>query len=389
MKSRLLPLFLVLPMTLWAAGPDPFPPSPFCAAVAALPAPASKDETSWSAAECTERLEPRARALQNANGVTVPVSARVVLQAPAPLDESERVRIEFEVYFHFFDANPSVQGLDKIDNVVERLNATWRIESVALVGRQDPVEAAGPEFGVARRRVDNLAAYLRAAGVPSDVKYRLSVASGTQPNTTIGHAQDRVVHVAVSVLRRKGEPDVQPALRAGEESARALRAKEERLIGRLRSEIAALSGPPGINPESTEQARARETRRASMQALLDEFEYRRKWSRTRYVYPRTEDPLVGGYYAGVKQRIETEGTDRFPKSEGRSVYGKALLQFTLWSDGHVSDIEALQSSSQAISDHAIGLIRSLAPFDKFPADIAEEVDRLVIIAPFSYKNEAP
>ncbi|WP_157131696.1 hypothetical protein [Piscinibacter gummiphilus] len=386
MKSRLLPLFLVLPMTLWAAGPDRPAPSAFCAAVAALPAPASKDETPWSAAECTEGLERHARALQKANGVTTPVSARVVLQAPAPLEESERVWFEFEVYYHLFDANLSVQARDKIDTAIERLNATWRVESVTLVGRQDPVEAAGPEFGMARRRVDNLVEYLRAAGMSADVTFRPSVERGSQPDTADGRARDRVVLVSVSALRRRGVPEVRPPPKSDRESARALRAEEERLIARLRVEIAALSHPPAQRPESAAQARARETRRESMQALLDEVEFRRKEARTRYVHPRTQDPLVQGYFGEVMRRIETEGTERFPKSEGRSVYGKAVLTFTLRPDGNVSDIEVLKSNSQVISDHSIGLIRSMAPFGKFPADLAEEVDRLVIVAPFNYSD---
>jgi hypothetical protein len=143
MKSRLLPLFLVLPMTLWAAGPDPSPPSPFCAAVAALPAPVAKDETPLSATDCAESLEPHARALQKANGVIMPVSARVVLQAPAPLEESERVRFEFDVYFHLFDANLSVQGRDKIDSAVERLNATWRANRSRSWGGRIPSRRPG------------------------------------------------------------------------------------------------------------------------------------------------------------------------------------------------------------------------------------------------------
>jgi hypothetical protein len=318
----------------------------------------------------------------------MPVSARVVLQAPAPLEESERVRFEFDVFFHIFDANLSVQGRDKIDSAIERLNTTWRIESVALAGRQDPVEAAGPEFGMARRRVDNLVDYLRAAGMPADVTFRPSVEGSSQPNTAEGRARDRVVQVSVSALRRKGVAEARPSPKSDAELVRALEAEEDRLIGQLRDEIAALSHPPAKHPESAAQARARDTRRASMVALLDELQFRRRSeTRTRRVYQRTDDPLVKGYYADVTRRIEAEGSDRFPKSEGRPVYGKAILQFTLWSDGRVSDIEVLQSNSKAISDSATGLIRDLAPFGKFPADLAAEVDRLVIVAPFSYKSE--
>ena len=386
MISRLLTLFLVLPMTLWAAEQDRPAPSAFCAAVAALPAPASTDETPWSAEECTADLEPRARALQKANRVTLPVSARVVLESPAPLEESVRVRIEFKVYFHDFDANLSVAGRDKIDDVVNQLNATWRVESVALVGRQDPVEAAGPEFGLARRRVDNLADYLRAVGMPADVKFRLSVEAGTQPNTVDGRAADRVVLVSVSALQRRSVPTAPPSPKSDAEWARALRAKEQHLIGQLRDEIASLSHAPVGRPESADQARARDTRRASMLALLDEVQSRRDNARTRHIFQRTDDPLVRNYYAGVKQRIEAGGTDLFPKREGRSVYGKAIQRFTLWADGRVSDIEVLKSNSQAIADHSIGLLGSLAPFGKFPADMAEEVDRLVIVAPFYYSN---
>jgi TonB family protein len=222
--------------------------------------------------------------------------------------------------------------------------------------------------------------------MPADVTFRPSVEGGSQPNTAEGRARDRVVQVSVSALRRKGVAEVRPSPKSDAEMARALRAEEERLIGRLRDEIAALSHPPAGRPESAVLARARETRRASMLALLDEFESRRKETRTRYVHPRTEDPLVRGYFDEVMRRIETEGTERFPKSEGRSVYGKVVLTFTLRPDGSVSDIEVLKSNSQAISDHSIGLIRSLAPFGKFPADLAAEVDRLVLVAPFNYSD---
>lgn len=392
MKVRLLYLVLVLPVSLWAAGPDHAKPSAFCAAAEAAAAPDPGPQL--SADECSESLEPLARALQRANSITTPVSVRVVLQAPAPPGESERVRYDFDVFFYPFDANLSLRSLDKIDDVVERLNATWRIESFKITAKEDPIEAAVPDFRVAGQRAENLMSYLLAAGVPSDATFVRSTERGTHTNNEEGRARDRVAHVSVSALRRRGGDGSPHSPKSGSEASgkgfQELQAKEDRLIEKLQHEIAELSRLPKNLPENSEEARTREARRGAMQALLTKFqEQRMEDDRTLYVYPGIKDPLVERYYEDVRRRIEMEGTKNFPKKEGRSVYGKAFLQFLLLSDGTVRQVEVLRSNSADISDHAVGLLRSLTPFGQFPPELAAEVDRLVIIAPFVYAGGTP
>lgn len=169
---------------------------------------------------------------------------------------------------------------------------------------------------------------------------------------------------------------------AAEREVARLDAKQRRLLERVKSELAALPSSPASSPQAA--------RRAKLEQLLAEIERRinaESAGRTRYVTAKTPDPAIRSYYERVQRRVEEQGNNNFPKVGGVSVHGRVIVTFALSADGRIERIEIAKSTSEVLSKHAINLLRQLEPFERFPAEVAKSVDRMVITVPFNYTQE--
>jgi outer membrane protein OmpA-like peptidoglycan-associated protein len=101
------------------------------------------------------------------------------------------------------EAYPPEIAFEKLDDLFRRMNATFRVESIRIVGSQDDNEKDLPSFRLARKRAEFVAGYLRAAGLPSDVRVELAEREAKQLDTPEGRAGDRVAEVTVVALRRR------------------------------------------------------------------------------------------------------------------------------------------------------------------------------------------
>ncbi|WP_082532803.1 energy transducer TonB [Pelomonas sp. Root1237] len=160
-----------------------------------------------------------------------------------------------------------------------------------------------------------------------------------------------------------------------------LKAEQERLLKQLKRELASLS----TGSTSTQSARDRD-RRAQLELLLSEVEERmRAEGRTRYVTAMTDDPALRAYFERVQRRVERQGDADFPKANGKSLHGRVVVSFALTPVGKIERIDIAQSTSSALSQHSIRLLKQLEPFESFPPEIANRFDRMVITVPFDYK----
>jgi TonB family protein len=177
---------------------------------------------------------------------------------------------------------------------------------------------------------------------------------------------------------RPGLPD--PATSEQEREIARLRSEQERLLKQLKRELASLSTGSG----STQSARDRD-RRAQLERLLAEIEERmRAEGRTRYVSAMTDDPAIRAYFERVQRRVERQGDVDFPKADGKALHGRVVVSFALTPAGKIERIDIAQSTSSALTQHSIRLLRQLEPFESFPPEIANRFDRMVITVPFDY-----
>ena len=120
-----------------------------------------------------------------------------------PLADAERVKFEVDVFFDVLLAYPPDIAFDKLDDLIARMNTTFRIESVRIVSSQDGNERDLSSFQLARKRAAFLQRYFLAAGVPTAVPVELSERAAKQPDTPEGRARDRVAEITVVALRRQ------------------------------------------------------------------------------------------------------------------------------------------------------------------------------------------
>ena len=94
------------------------------------------------------------------------------------------------------------------------------------------------------------------------------------------------------------------------------------------------------------------------------------------------------YLERWRQKIETIGNLNYP-SEARSkgIEGSLQMLVTLAADGSVKQLEILKSSGYSIlDDAAITTVRTASPFEPFPNEMRQRLDRLEIIRTWKFEK---
>jgi outer membrane protein OmpA-like peptidoglycan-associated protein len=163
----------------------------------------SADHLKSLTSRCVNDLDLYFLAHERRNNLAPTPSQPFALQAVAPLGESERVTYELDVFFYFLDALPADIATEKLNDLIRRLNTTYKVESVQVIGSQDPDEADVRSLQVAKTRAENVKRYLLAAGLAPNTLVSLSIREAKQSSNAEGRARDRIAEVKVSALRRK------------------------------------------------------------------------------------------------------------------------------------------------------------------------------------------
>lgn len=157
------------------------------------------------AAECSssKKTEHFALAISKLNELPPVVGKPIQLQAVAPLAESEQVAFELEAYFNPLEAYLPQSGIEKLETFVERLNTTYSIRSVRVVGSGERAENSLTSFQIARKRAEFVKRYLLSAGMQRNVPVEILESDPKQPDTPEGRAIDRSVAIKVVAYRRR------------------------------------------------------------------------------------------------------------------------------------------------------------------------------------------
>lgn len=180
-----------------------------------------------------------------------------------------------------------------------------------------------------------------------------------------------------------------------EESARKLQSLQEQqnlLLAQVKSQLAALPPPdPNKLADKSDQAE-REEKRRQLIKLLAEIERRINMEnarpKKRYVSPSVREEVYAVYYDQLRQRIEEKGTDNFPQSGGKKLYGELTMIVTINFDGRVIDTEVVQSSGNPVLDkRAQAIARSAGPFGNFNAAMRRQADQILVVSRFKFTRD--
>jgi periplasmic protein TonB len=180
-----------------------------------------------------------------------------------------------------------------------------------------------------------------------------------------------------------------------EESARKLDALLEQqnlLLAQVKGQLAAMP-PPDPNQKANKSEQAdREEKRRQLIKMLAEIERRINMENSRpkkrYISPAVREEVYAVYYDGLRRAIEDRGTDNFPQSGGKKLYGELTMIVTVNFDGKVLATEVVQSSGNPTLDRrAEAIARTAGPFGVFSAAMRRQADQILVVSRFKFTRD--
>ena len=108
----------------------------------------------------------------------------------------------------------------------------------------------------------------------------------------------------------------------------------------------------------------------------------------RYISPATREEVYAVYYDSLRRKIEERGTEQFPESGGRKLYGELTMIVTVNHDGRVLDTEVVESSgSRTLDRRAQAIARNAAPFGTFTPAMRRKADQIVVVSRFKFTRD--
>jgi protein TonB len=171
-----------------------------------------------------------------------------------------------------------------------------------------------------------------------------------------------------------------------------LQEQQSLLLAQVKSELSAIS-PPNLKQSTNniEQQELEEKRRR-LEKILAEIERRinaeNSRPKKRYVSPATREGVHAVYYDALRHAIEDRGTENFPTSGGKKLYGELTMIVTVNHDGRVLNTEVVESSGNPVLDRrAAAIARMAGPFGVFPKAMRREMDQILVVSRFKFTRD--
>jgi len=136
----------------------------------------------------------------------------------------------------------------------------------------------------------------------------------------------------------------------------AMQTQQLLLLAQIKRQLAAMPLPDPRQQADPAEKVAREEKRRQLVQLLAEIERRvneeNARPRKRYISPATREAAYAVYVDSLRRRIETRGTENFPETAGKKLYGELVMMVTVNFDGRLLATEIVQSSGDpTLSKH--------------------------------------
>jgi protein TonB len=164
------------------------------------------------------------------------------------------------------------------------------------------------------------------------------------------------------------------------------------ILAQIKTTLANLPpSKPQDEQKNPEQAQLDQKRRQLTQ-LLAEIEKRinaeNARPKKRYISPATQEAVYAVYYDHLRRTIEDKGTENFPQSKGKKLYGELTMVITINHDGHVLSTEVVQSSGKPVLDRRASSIASSAgPFGAFSPAMRQQADQIAVVSRFKFTRD--
>ena len=180
-----------------------------------------------------------------------------------------------------------------------------------------------------------------------------------------------------------------------EEAQRKLQNLQEQqslLLAQVKNQLAALPPPDPKQPSASPEQAEREQKRRRLIKLLAEIERRineeNARPKKRYISPATREEVYAVYYDHLRRSIEDKGTENFPETGGKKLYGELTMVVTVNFDGQILKTEIVESSgSRTLDRRAEAIARSAAPFGRFNEAMRRKADQIVVISRFKFTRD--
>jgi len=208
-----------------------------------------------------------------------------------------------------------------------------------------------------------------------------------------GQAEKGYLTTLVPLAGESVEPIMLEALT---QQRQQLELQQQQLLTQLTSRELAPQGRPATKPtESSELAGEDEVDQDSVilngqiAVLKQRIERDNARPRKHFNAVSTRKTAYAPYIDQWRQRIEQVGTEHYPSGvEGKS-YGSVQATLTIRADGTIADLTINRPSDKPLLNQAVRRIAQLsAPFAPFPADMARQIDQLVLTRTWHFVNGA-
>jgi periplasmic protein TonB len=164
------------------------------------------------------------------------------------------------------------------------------------------------------------------------------------------------------------------------------------LLAQVKSQLAALPPPDPKQIANKAEAAEREEKRRQLINLLAEIERRINMENSRpkkrYISPAVREEVYAVYYDQLRRAVEDRGTENFPTSGGKKLYGELTMIVTVNFDGTVLETEVVQSSGNSTLDkRAAAIARTAGPFGKFTPAMRKHADQIVVVSRFKFTRD--
>ena len=180
-----------------------------------------------------------------------------------------------------------------------------------------------------------------------------------------------------------------------QESARKLQNLQEQqnlLLAQVKNQLAALPPPDPNKAASKSEQNEQEQKRRQLVKILAEIERRINQEnarpKKRYVSPAAREEVYAVYYDALRHAIEDRGTENFPTSGGKKLYGELTMIVTVNHDGRVLNTEVVESSgSPTLDRRAAAIARTAGPFGKFSKAMRRQADQILVVSRFKFTRD--
>jgi protein TonB len=171
-----------------------------------------------------------------------------------------------------------------------------------------------------------------------------------------------------------------------------LQEQQNLLLAEVKNQLATFTPPDPKQTTNQAEQQEREEKRRRLEKLLAEIEKRinaeNSRPKKRYVSPATMEAVYALYHDALRRAIEDRGTENFPTSSGKRLYGELTMIVTINHDGRVLSTEVVESSGNPVLDRrAAAIARSAGPFGSFTKAMRREMDQMAVVSRFKFTRD--